>query len=147
MPRWPKQHPRPGVDPYGRTPLWYFAFKGDVEGIFSELAAGADPNQGDDVDYTPLHVAVQEGRVDALQALLTAGADPNRVDQHGNGPLWNAVLNAPKAVRIGCIVALLAAGANPDRNNRYGRSPRAMAEEIGHGLELPFASIPRQPDA
>ena len=140
MPRWPKRKPRPGMDEYGRTPLWYHALNGDVVGIRAELAAGADPSFGDDVSYSPLHAAVQEGRVEAVQVLLAAGADPNKADKHGNGPLWMAVLSAPKAVRVEIIAALLVAGADPDHKNRVGRSPREVATEIGHGLELPFAT-------
>lgn len=140
MPRWPKRKLRPGMDQYGRTPLWHRALAGDLAGIRAELAGGADPSFGDDVDYSPLHAAVQGGRVEAVKLLLDAGADPNKVDNHGNGPLWTAVLTAPQAARAELIAVLLTAGADPDRKNRHGRSPREMAVTIGHGLEEPFAS-------
>lgn len=140
MPRWPKHKPRPGMDHYGRTPLWHHALAGDLAGIRAELATGADPSFGDDVNYSPLHAAVQEGRVEAVKLLLEAGADPNKVDNHGNGPLWTAVLTAPQSARAELIAVLLAAGADPDRKNRHGRSPRGMAETIGHGLEKSFVS-------
>lgn len=140
MPRWPKRKPRPGMDEYGRTPLWYHALNGDIAGIRVELSSGADPSSGDDVNYSPLHAAVQEGRVEAIRVLLAAGADPSKSDNHGNGPLWTAVMSAPNAVRVEIITLLLAGGADPDHKNRYGSSPRKAAAEIGHGLEVPFQS-------
>jgi ankyrin repeat protein len=126
------------MDEYGRTPLWYHAANGDAAGLRAELAGGADPSFGDDVNYSPLHAAVQGGRVEAIQLLLEAGADPSKADTHGNGPLWTAVLSAPKEVRVEIITLLLAAGANPDHKNRYGLSPREAAKD--HGVDLPFAS-------
>lgn len=145
MPRWPKRKNRPGVDRYGRTPLWYHAMNGDLAGIRAELASAADPSFGDDVNYSPLHVAVQEGRVEAIRLLLAAGADPNKTDNHGNGPLWTAVCSAPNEVRGEIITLLLAAGAAPDHKNRYDRSPRDAATTRGGGLDLPFAAIPNKP--
>src|SRR5262245_23266810 len=142
MPRWPKRKERPGVDRYGRTPLWYHAMSGDLAGIRAELAGGADPSFGDHVDYGPLHAAAQEGRAEAIDVLLAAGADPNKTDNHDNGPLWTAVCSAPVAARIEIITRLLQAGADPDHRNRYGRTPRDAATTRGGGLEVPFAVLP-----
>jgi ankyrin repeat protein len=75
MPRWPKRKERPGMDRYGRTPLWYHCFNGDLEAASEAIAAGADPSFGDDVDYSPLHVAVQEGRLAVIRLLVASGAD------------------------------------------------------------------------
>ncbi len=119
--------------------LWTHARNGDLAGIRKELADGADPNLGDDAGFTPLQASVQGGHPDALTLLLGAGADPNHVDRYGNGALWTAVLSAPLAVRVEIIRILLKAGAEPDRKNHHGRSPRDMAVELGHGLEVPFA--------
>src|SRR5689334_17030113 len=94
MPRWPKRNPRPGVDKYGRAPIWYLASAGDVAGVRTALANGADANAGDDAKYTPLHVSAQEGRVEVITVLLGAGADPNVTDKYGNGPLWTAIMSA-----------------------------------------------------
>ncbi|MBX9624018.1 MAG: ankyrin repeat domain-containing protein [Gemmataceae bacterium] len=133
MPRWPKRKLRPGVDEYGRTPLWNLAFAGDLAEMRRELAGGANPNQGDDAGYTPLHVAIQEKRVEAVTLLLENGADPNRADNHGNVPLWTAVQNWGKDDRV--ILLLLRAGADPRVENNYGCSPfsvvRGMRGEIG----------------
>jgi ankyrin repeat protein len=133
MPRWPKRKPRPGVDEYGRTPLWQLAFAGDLAGMRRELAAGADPNRGDDAGYTPLHAAIQEKRAEVVALLLESGANPNRPDNHGNVPLWIAVQNWGGDDRI--ILLLLRAGADPRIANNYGRSPlgvvAGMRGEVG----------------
>lgn len=121
MPRWPKRTPRPGVDEYGRTSLWSLAFAGDVRAMHQALAAGADPNRGDDAGYTPLHVAIQERWTEAVALLLENGADPNQGDAHGNVPLWTAVRTSGGDHRI--LMLLLRAGADPRIENAYGRSP------------------------
>lgn len=140
MPRWPKRKPRPGVDEYGRTPLWGLAFAGDIDGVSRELASGTDPNQGDDAGYTPLHVAIQEKQVQAVALLLESGADPNRADNHGNVPLWTAVHNWGQDDRI--LLLLLRAGADPRIENNYGRSPfsvvRGMRGEIAEFVASRF---------
>ena len=120
---WPKRKQRPGVDEYGSAALWYRAFEGNVAGVQSEIAAGADPSAGDDAGYTPLHIAVQERRTGIVTLLLEAGADTNRTDKHGNGPLWTAVYHG----NVEIIEILLRAGASPDHKNRVGKSPRDFA--------------------
>lgn len=140
MSRFPKRKTRPGMDEYGRTPLWYHALNGDVAGLQIELAGGTDPSFGDDVDYSPLHAAVQQGYIEIIRVLLAAGANPNKADKHGNGPLWTACLTAPNNLRVEIISILLKAGADANHRNLAGRSPREMALQIGHGLEVPFAS-------
>jgi ankyrin repeat protein len=102
MPRWPKRKERPGMDRYGRTPLWHHCFNGDLEAASEVIAAGADPSFDDDVNYSPLHVAVQERRVAVIRLRLASGADPNKTDNHGNSPPWNAVLSAPRDLRVAC---------------------------------------------
>jgi len=136
MPLWPKRKPRPNVDEYGRTALWECAFKGKEQGVLQALAAGADPNIGDDAGYTPLHIAIQERHVSIIELLLKSGANPNSTDKHGNGPLWTAAMNARGDFTI--VELLLKAGANPNHKNNYGRSPLDVATTIGCGLEEPF---------
>ncbi len=143
MPRWPKRKPRPGMDEYGRTPLWYYALNGDLAAARAEISGGADPSFGDDAGYSPLHAAVQEGRVEVIRSLLESGADPNKYDEHGNGPLWTAVLSAPNGVRVEIVTSLLDAGADPDHENRYGRSPREAAG-TANSLEALLAAVPKR---
>ena len=135
MPTWPKRKPRPGVDEYGRAALWHRAAEGNIEGVQFEIAAGANPNAGDDPGYTPLHVAVQERHSRIVALLLASGADPNRTDMHGNGPLWTAVYGACRRDRteqnLEMISFLLRGGADPDHKNRVEKSPRDFALEAG----------------
>jgi ankyrin repeat protein len=128
------------MDRYGRTLLWQYAAEGNLTAVRSEIASGADPNFGDDVNYSPLHVAVQNGRIEVIRFLLESGADPNKTDKHGNSPLWTAILSAPKELKVSIISQLLNEGADPDHKNLYGRSPRDAANTIAHGLEISFAS-------
>ena len=141
MPRWPKRNPRPGIDEYGRTNLWYESSKGNLEGVKKELKDGADPNLGDDVNYTPLHVSVQNGHTEIIQYLLDSGANPNLVDSHENCPLWTAVLSSPMDTQIEIISILLEFGANPNHRNKHGGTPKEVALDIAHGLEEPFNEI------
>ncbi len=86
---------------------------------------------------TPLHYAVLENFTELIELLLSRKADPNLVDRHGNGPLWVSVIKAGRGIEV--IKKLLVAGADPNQVNAYGRSPRSLAHEIGHGLELLFS--------
>jgi len=139
MPRWPKRNPRPHVDAYGRTELWrYCGASGDIEAVKRCLAAGANPDQGDDAGFSPLHAASLYGHTEIVKTLLSAGANPNVIDRHGNSPLWTAILSAPNTAKVALIELLLNAGAEPHRPNKAGKSPYAMAMAIAHGLEIPF---------
>jgi len=133
--RVPKRSPRPGVDEYGRTPLWNAIARGDREAVRQLLVGHADPNLGDDDGWTPLHIATQRGRVEITELLLQHGADPNRLDHHGNGPLWYAGNEATRVVATErerkVFALLLEAGADPDFKNRYGLSVRDCAVREG----------------
>jgi uncharacterized protein len=135
MPRWPKRKSRPGVDEYGRTALWHYAFNGNIAEVRAAIAAGADASAGDDAGYTPMHIAVQERRLEIVALLLEAGADPNRADKHGNGPLWTAVYWACRSDRtsanIEMIELLLRGGADSNQKNRVGKTPREFAIRAG----------------
>jgi len=135
MPQWPWRKPRPGMDEYGRSPLWHAAMRGDLAGIAAQLRGGADPTAADKDGYTALHVAAQEGQIEAARRLLAAGADVNAVDRHGNGPLWVACLTAGSTVGLDgrpvLVAAYLAAGADPRHRNRHGRSPLIFADRPG----------------
>ena|SRR6185369_8464353 len=144
MPTWPNKNPRPGVDEYGRSPLWHLASKGDTAGLRSAIAEGANVSQADSAGLTPLHMAVQKGHVEVIELLLSAGADPNAPDKHGNGPLWTAVLRpGPAEPTVAIIRTLLKAGASATHENAHGRSPIQMAKRIANGLEVPFVERER----
>ena len=149
MPNWPKKKPRPGVDRYGRSPLWEMASVGDTAGVSRELAAGGDPNSPDDAGYTLLHITVQERHVEMAELLLRSGADPNRADKRGNGPLFTAVMAACRADRteanLTLVALLLRSGADPAQKNNIGRSPLEMAGISGdEPVQTLFAELVRQ---
>jgi ankyrin repeat protein len=132
MPSWPWRKPRPGVDAYGRSPLWYAAMDGDLKALERLLKGGADPTASDKDGYGALHVAAQGRHLAVVERLLAAGADPNVADKHGNGPLWTAGYYAGPGVdgeaAFEVVARLLAAGADPAHLNRVGKAPTAWAE-------------------
>jgi ankyrin repeat protein len=127
MPQWPWRNKRPGVDEYGRSPLWYRAADGDAAGVKAELKSGASATSADKNGYTALHVAAQNGHAEIVSLLIEAGADVNAVDKHGNGSLWTAGYEAAKAkatdANFSIVTMLLKAGADPHYRNRAGRTP------------------------
>lgn len=127
------------MDRMGRSELHYRAVEGDVEGIYSRLAAGDDVGGADQAGFTPLHAAAQQAQVAAAAALLEAGAPVDPRDKFGNTPLWRALFgngSNPELVRL-----LVSAGADPDIKNLTDRSPRDMAIIFGNTwmLDLPSA--------
>jgi len=126
MPQWPWRNPRPGVDDYGRSPLWHHAAVGDIAAVRADLANGLDPTAADKDGYSSLHVAAQNGHVEMIAFLLESGADPNCRDRHGNNALWTAASRGYSGIPI--IPLLLRAGANPDQVNKAGRSPQFWRE-------------------
>ena len=140
MPQWPWRKPRPGVDDYGRSPLWHHAANGNLSGLKADLKSGLDATAADKDGYTSLHVASQNGHAGAVALLLRAGADPNTTDRHGNGPLWTACYEGGKdcatADQLTIISLLLKAGANPHHVNNAGRSPQLFR---GDRLEIEAA--------
>jgi ankyrin repeat protein len=132
MPSWPWRKLRPGVDAYGRSPLWYAAMDGDLKVLERLLKDGADPTASDKDGYGTLHVAAQGRHLAVVERLLAAGADPNAADKHGNGPLWTAGYYAGPGVdgeaAFEVVARLLAAGADPAHLNRVGKAPTAWAE-------------------
>ena len=132
MPQWPWKNPRPGVDEYGRSPLWHHAADGDVKAVEADLMSGVDPTSADKDGFTALHAATLYGHARVVSLLLEAGADPNAADRYGNGPLWTACYEGTKALATeaqrSIISILLAGGADPNRINKAGRSPQVWRE-------------------
>lgn len=93
------------------------------------IAAGADVNRVDGDNCTPLVYAVSHRDEASAMALLDAGADHSIKDNHGNGPLWTAVIKYQggegKVIR-----ALLQAGADRHSVNKYGKTPLQLAMSI-----------------
>ena len=129
-----------GADPmaqeayFGRTPLHMAAMAGSTAEVFEVLlAAEADVNARDRLDYTPLRAAVDAGGEPAvIEVLLAAGADPNL-----GMPLHSA---ADRAEDADVINMLIEAGADlevRDRDEMHtvgGRTPLHIAVLSGADL-------------
>jgi uncharacterized protein len=124
----PKRLPREGMDEYGRSPLHYAALRGNLAEVKQLISEGAQIDMQDDNGITALHFAVQDQRIDVVEFLLSLNANPNLLNQHGNGPLWTAVLSPKDKTEI--MEMLLAQGANAKQVNKNGNSPCKLANDI-----------------
>lgn len=128
MPNWPWRKPRPGVDEYGRSPLWHAAMSGDVAGVRKCLTEGLDATAADKDGFSALHVAAEYGHGAVIAVLIAADAEVNSVDRHGNGPLWVASRCANKAgYDLNIVASLLDAGADMTHRNNAGKSAPGWA--------------------
>jgi ankyrin repeat protein len=75
----------------GKTALHLAARLGRTAAVKALLAAGADPNAGDDLSDTPLHLAAENGRLEAVKLLLAAGARRDLKNKAGQTPLAAAL--------------------------------------------------------
>jgi hypothetical protein len=91
---------------------------GDLEGVRTILAGGADPNARDKYGNTPLHRALAARQaIEFIKLLCEAGADPNAA-------FHDAVSNGNADI----VRALLAHGADASRQSDNGWTPLALAE-------------------
>lgn len=128
MPTWPWRKPRPGVDEYGRSPLWYQAMDGNLDGLEQSLDEGLDATASDKDGFSSLHVACEYGHSAVVARLIASGADVNCTDKHGNGPLWVATRCARKAdYSLDIVADLIRAGADMTHCNAVGKNPAGWA--------------------
>ncbi|MFF5896501.1 ankyrin repeat domain-containing protein [Streptomyces argenteolus] len=71
----------------GDLPLCGAACGGHVEVAEALLAAGAEPDLREDLDFTALRWAAGLGHATVVETLLTHGADPDLPGPHGEAPL------------------------------------------------------------
>jgi hypothetical protein len=101
---------------------------GDVKGIRSALADGADPDARDSDGTPATMLAARGGHLDALRALLDAEADVDAQD----ASLDNPFLYAGREGLLDILRVANEAGADPTITNRYGGVAVIPASERGH---------------
>lgn len=113
--------PKPGL-----TDLMQAAWKGNLNEIKKQLAAGANPNAQDSSGATALFYATRADSQETLTALLQSGADPNIRTYKGQTALMAASISyqAPKEK----IKVLLAAGAELNARDNDGQTALTLAE-------------------
>ena len=98
---------------------------GNIEAVKQHLAAGADVNAKDNIEWTPLHMAADLGYKEIVELLLTNGADVNAKDYKGVTPLHDAALWGHKEI----AELLLAKGADVNAKANDGKTPLDWAIE------------------
>jgi ankyrin repeat protein len=118
-------------DSIGKTVLHWAVEGGHAEAAALLLRNGAGASIRDDYGRTPLMWVGDEGRLGALKILLQEVGEQGlrERDFDGRTVLHHAALLDHDAA----IQALLLAGADPTIRDNEGRTPRAIAEEFGHG--------------
>ncbi|KAL5724535.1 Ankyrin repeat domain-containing protein 2B [Ranunculus cassubicifolius] len=97
---------------------------GDVEGLKSALASGADKDEEDSEGRTALHFACGYGEVKCSQVLLEAGAAVDALDKNKNTALHYAAGYGRKE----CVALLLENGAAVTLQNLDGKTPLDVAK-------------------
>ena len=92
------------------------AARGDVQTLASLLAAGVDPDTGNDEGDTPLMLAAENGRLSAVEQLLAAGASADARDSSGS----TALLRAANRQHTAVIERLWHAGADVSVQPGFG---------------------------
>ncbi|XP_044509479.1 ankyrin repeat domain-containing protein 2A-like isoform X2 [Mangifera indica] len=97
---------------------------GDVEGLKTALASGADKDEEDSEGRTALHFACGYGEVKCAQILLEAGANVDALDKNKNTALHYAAGYGRKE----CVALLLKNGAAVTLQNMDGKTPIDVAK-------------------
>nr|XP_006006326.1 PREDICTED: ankyrin repeat domain-containing protein 10-like [Latimeria chalumnae] len=112
-------------DYYGKTPLYWAAYKGQRSSMELLLRAGADVNSQCKHGGSPLHAAVGLFPECAL-LLIQYGANVNLSDNWGVTPMYLAACSG----QIECIQLLVRAGAKITyRNKKTGEAPKQLASK------------------
>lgn len=117
--------------------------RGDLAGVESLLAAGADPAGAQRLGITPLYLASANGHADLIRLLVAAGADPDSVDAVGETMLMAAVGSG----EIRAVETLLELGADANARDRDFEQTALMfaaregSVEIAHTLIAAGAEI------
>lgn len=113
-------------DRAGRTLIFKYSSRGDVETTTSLLKAGAVLHIADYAGWTPLHEACLNGHAEIVELMLIHGADVNARGGDGDTPLHDAVGNG----HVEVVQILLRYGASFDCTNENGQTPLEFAHEV-----------------
>ena len=112
-------------DRSGRTLIYKYASRGDIETTEILLKAGSNLRISDNAGWTPLHEACLEGHVEIVQLMLSYDADVNAVGGDGDTPLHDAIGNC----HVHVVEVLLKFGASLTLVNEHGQTPIEFATE------------------
>jgi uncharacterized protein len=125
------------AEPDGSTPLLWAVYNISPELVQLLLAAGADPNQPNQLHITPLLQASRYGDAGMIKSLLGSGARLEAAE-HGTEP---PLLAAARAGSVAAVKVLLEAGADPNGlEAREQQSALMWAAAEGH-LEVARALL------
>jgi hypothetical protein len=136
------RHPRPEgprtTGPASPASLLRAVRERDVDAVRKLLAAGADPDAGEDAPHEALRSvsvdretsalweAISSGSAEIVEALLAAGARVRARDDQHCPALYFALINH----KLALVPLLLRFGADPDEL-AFGKTPRDLAAELG----------------
>jgi hypothetical protein len=112
-------------DRSGRTLIFKYASRGDVDSTEALLRAGASLRIADYAGWTPLHEACLEGHTEIVRLMLAFDADVDCPGGDGDTPLHDAVGN----VHFEVVKLLLRHGASIDLVNEQGQTALEFALE------------------
>jgi len=123
----------------GTSKLHQASWKGDLDLLEAEIAAGADVNNLEEHGRTALHFAAYTGKLTdpegnqvkttaLVKALIDAGADVNVADKGGSTALHEATPNGNTEI----AKLLIAAGANVAAENKHKETPHDIARHRKH---------------
>ncbi len=116
-------------DQSGGSWLLSAARDSQVEVVSKLLESKADPNLGNENNFTPLHMAAQEGHLDVARQLLKHDANPMATQLNESSPLHVAAFNgnaliAKELLKIKTV--------DPNKKNVEGVTPLLGAVNKGH---------------
>jgi ankyrin repeat protein len=123
-------------DRSGRTLIFKYASRGDVDSTEALLKAGASLRIADYAGWTPLHEACLEGHTDIVRLMLAFDADVDSPGGDGDTPLHDAVGN----VHYDVVKLLLQHGASIDLVNEQGQTALEFANEKLQESNIEYAA-------
>jgi ankyrin repeat protein len=111
------------VDRDGRTLLLNASCYKNAALIRWAINNGADVNHQDNGGWTALHFAVQENALAIVNLLLDNNIRVDSKDEHGNTPLFHAIISNGNP---GIILSLLKKGADLKKRNKYRVAPKDL---------------------